>query len=372
MKISRIIFAIVALELSVNYAFRLADATLKDAFKNDFDIGVALNARQFSGLDPKAHALIRQQFNSISPEDALKWRSVHPARGKYTFDVADKYVEFGVKNGLGIVGHTLIWHSHTDPWISVNEKGEQLNRDEMLHVMKEHITTVMGRYRGKIKGWDVVNEAFNEDGTYRNSKWHEIIGEDFIVKAYEYAHEADPSAELYYNDYNLFKPAKRAAVVKLLKKLKEKNIPLKGVGEQGHYYLQTPTVAEVEAAVLDLASTGYPVSITELDVNVLPKPAGQLTAEVSATLAYDEKWNPYVKGLPDTTARKLAHKYSTLFAMFHKHRDKIARVTFWGLTDGDSWLNGYPIKGRTNYPLLFDRDYQPKRPVFDDVVRVVK
>ncbi|MFD2866745.1 endo-1,4-beta-xylanase [Mucilaginibacter antarcticus] len=344
--------------------------TLKEAFKGAFYAGVAINRRQIQGADTKGRELIATQFNSISPENDLKWSSIHPKKEAYNFKPADDYVDFGLKNRMFIVGHTLVWHQQTPAWVYNSESGNKLSRDELLKVMEDHITTVVGRYKGKIGGWDVVNEAFNDNGTFRKSDWHDIIGDDFIEKAFEFAHKADPKAELYYNDYNLYVPKKREAVVSLIKRLQAKNIPVTAVGEQGHYGLNSPAVNQVEASIIAFTATGASVNITELDINVLPNANQQINADLGNTADYQAKYNPYAAGLPDTIATQLANRYAALFAMFYKHKAVISRVTFWGLTDGDSWLNGWPIRGRTNYPLLFDRAYNIKQPVFDAVVKV--
>jgi endo-1,4-beta-xylanase len=213
----------------------------------------------------------------------------------------------------------------------------------------------------------VVNEAFNEDGTYRPSKWYSIIGEDFIEKAFEYAHAADPKADLYYNDYNVYKTAKRVGILKLVKKLQAANIPIVAVGEQAHYNLSNPPVTEVENVITDFAALHIITNFTELDVSVLPDKGTDMTADVSTKETYNAKYNPYTSGLPDAVLQDLAQRYAELFKVFVKHSDDVSRVTFWGLTDGDSWLNDFPMPGRTNYPLLYDRKYNEKTALFTAV-----
>jgi endo-1,4-beta-xylanase len=225
----------------------------------------------------------------------------------------------------------------------------------------------VGRYKGKIDSWDVVNEALNEDGTLRQSPWMKIIGEDYIVKAFQFAHVADPNAQLNYNDYNLETPAKRKGAIALVKKLQAAGIPIAVVGDQGHMHLDSPSVAEEEVAITELAATGVKVAITELDIDVLPKTWGQ-TADVSLNIKLDPKLNPYPNGLPDDVQQRLAKRYADIFAVYWKHRDVINRVTLWGVTDGDSWLNDWPVQGRTSYPLLFDRNGKPK-PAFNAVLK---
>jgi endo-1,4-beta-xylanase len=329
--------------------------TLKAAYQGIFKIGAAVNQAQFEERDPLANPIIAAQFNTISPENALKWESLHPRADGFDFAAADKYVAFGEKNKMFIVGHCLIWHSQTPRWVFQNDKGEPLTRDALLARMQDHIKTVVGRYKGRVNGWDVVNEALNEDGTMRQSPWYRIIGEDFLVKAFQFAHEADPRAELYYNDYSLENEAKRKGAVALIKKLKDSGAAISGVGLQGHLRIDWPS-AKVEAETIEaFAALGVKVHITEFDVDVLPRTQRQNSADVSATAAGNAASNPYVAGLPGEMQQALAKRYAELFHVFVQHRSAIARVTFWGVTDGGSWLNNFPTRGRTNYPLLFDR-----------------
>jgi endo-1,4-beta-xylanase len=340
---------------------------LKDYFKKDFLIGVAIRRNYTDGSDLEAQKLIIEQFNCISPENDLKWGPLHPKSGVYRFDNADQYVDFGVKNHMTIIGHTLIWHSQSPDWIFKDDQDQQISREVLLKRMQEHIETVVGRYKGKIKGWDVVNEAFNDDGSFRNTKWKTIIGEDYIEKAFEFAQKADPDCELYYNDYNLYNPAKRASVLKLVKRLQAKHINIKAVGEQGHYHLDQPKISSIENILADFKALGVAVNFTELDIDVLPRAGRGITAEVSASAGYESKYDPYKNGLPDTVTLQLAKRYQSIFNLFIKYRKMVSRVTFWGLTDGASWLNNFPVRGRTNYPLLFDRNYQIKEKVYKAV-----
>jgi endo-1,4-beta-xylanase len=337
-----------------------AQTTLKAVFKNDFLIGVALNESQFTGGNTKAAALVREQFSSISPENALKWESVHPRPDQYDFSAADRYVEFGRTNGMFIVGHTLVWHSQTPGWVFQDGRGNPADRDTLLARMSNHITTVVGRYRGKIGGWDVVNEALNEDGTLRDSPWRKIIGDDYMLKAFQFAHAADPQAELYYNDYSLENSPKRKGAVNLIKKLQAQGVSVAAVGLQGHYKMDWPTPAQVDETLTAFSALGVKVAITELDLNLLPSPTKSQAAEVSMNFALRAELNPYTNSLPEAVQQQLAQRYAGLFTAFVKHHDAVNRVTFWGVTDGDSWLNNWPVKGRTAYPLLFDRDCRPK------------
>lgn len=354
-----------------------ADAaqTLKSAYAGHFRVGAALNANQFSGVDAKGAALTKSQFNTISPENVLKWEVVHPQLATFDFSQSDKYVEFGEANGMFVIGHTLVWHSQTPRWVFQDADGKPLTRDALLARMHDHISTVVGRYKGRIKGWDVVNEALNEDGTLRKSQWQTIIGDDFIAKAFQFAHEADPAAELYYNDYNLEYPAKRKGAAELVKKLKAQGITITAVGSQAHDKLFLPSsVAGHDTTIAVLGALGVKVNITELDVDVLPAATQNRTADVSLSVqqqAGANAANPYAAGLPDSVQRALTKRYTDLFAVFLKHPGVVDRVTFWGVGDGDSWLNNWPMRGRTSYPLLFDRQDQPK-PAFEAVMNLAR
>ena len=222
------------------------------------------------------------------------------------------------------------------------------------------IRTVVGRFRGRIRGWDVVNEALNDDGTLRRTPWLTILGEDYLAQAFRFAHEADPDAELYYNDYALENAAKRRGALELVRRLRAQGVPVTGVGLQGHNRMDWPTLAQQDSAIVAFAALGVRVMITELDIDVLPRP-GESVADL----------NPYRAGLPDSVQRALAQRYVDLFTVYLRHAGDISRVTFWGVADGDSWLNNWPVPGRTNYPLLFDRQRRPK-PAFDAVIGVTR
>jgi endo-1,4-beta-xylanase len=348
-----------------------ASATLKDAFKKDFLVGAAINQNQFFERDARGVPIITSQFNSITPENVLKWESVHPEPNKYNFESPDRYVAFGEKHHMFIIGHTLVWHSQTPRWVFQDDKGNPVDRETLLGRMRDHIHTVVGRYKGRIKGWDVVNEALDEDGTLRQSPWMKIIGEDYLRKAFEFAREADPNAQLYYNDYSLENEAKRNGAIELIKRLKARGVPIFAVGLQGHDKMDWPTVEQQDATIIAFAKLGIKVNVTELDIDVLPSAAQNRGADITLNVELQAKLNPYANGLPDSVQEALAKRYADLFGVFVRHGDVIERVTFWGVTDGDSWLNGWPVRGRTSYPLLFDRNGQPK-PAFDAVIRTAR
>lgn len=360
--------ATMALTLFATTGCVTAQPTLKEAFKDKFLIGAALNQKQFTEQNATQTALIKQQFNSITPENVMKWEAIHPEPDRYDFAPADRYVTFGEKNSMAIIGHTLVWHSQTPRWVFEDGKGGPADRATLLARMSNHIHTVVGRYQGRIKGWDVVNEALNEDGSMRQTPWLKIIGEDYLVKAFEFAHAADPKAELYYNDFSLENEPKRNGAVALIKKLQAAGAKVTGIGTQTHAKMDWPSPQLIDDTLTAFGKLGVQVMVTELDVDLLPARSRDRSADVSRRDNADPALNPYANGLPEAKQQELAKRYGEIFAIYMKHADKISRVTFWGVTDGDSWLNDWPIRGRTSYPLLFDRSSQSK-PAFDAVMQ---
>lgn len=342
---------------------------LREAYKDLFLIGAAVNRDEVTGKSPKAEAILRTHYNTLTAENDMKWGGLQPREGVFTFDAADRYVEFGQTHGLAVIGHTLVWHSQTPDWVFKGPDGKPASRELLLKRMETHIKTVVARYRGKIKGWDVVNEAISDgEGVLRISPWLEIIGDDFLLKAFQFAHEADPAAELYYNDYSLEGSSKREKALQVLQKLKSRGARITGVGLQGHYGLKWPSVSEIDRTIADFAGLNLKVMITELDVDVLPSAWKDMSADIGKNYAADPKLNPYAEGLPAAKQAELARRYADVFAVYTKHRKNITRVTFWGVADGGSWLNNWPVKGRTSHPLPFDRAFQPK-PAFDAILR---
>ncbi len=393
--------------LSVAAAARATDAlTLKDAYRDSFYVGVAINRTIATGSAVRADnvnrhqeqvdkdvALVKEQFNQISPENDLKWQLIQPREGSngYVFGPADAYINFGLSNHMYIVGHTLVWHGQTPNWVFAatnqplvvtdgssntvtNMKGAGTNtpggprfgrgsfsgprasREELLQRMHDHITTVVGRYKGKVKVWDVVNEAVADNGTniLRNSLWLQIIGPDFIAKAFQYAHEADPDAILRYNDYGLEGATKRLKFIALIKSLQQQGVPVMAIGSQTHVNVSSPSFEAEDEALTELATLGLPIHITELDVNGSQGGQRSTGADVANNAATTQG------GLVDNANQRLANQYASLFRAFLKHRDSVKVVTLWGVNDGVSWRAG----GR---PLLFDGNDQPK-PAFDAVV----
>lgn len=332
--------------------------SLQKTYKDNFYIGAAINDGQINGTDTLAISVLKSDFNTITPENIMKWMYVHPEPDTFYFDMTDKYVALGEKNNMHIVGHTLVWHSQIAPFMN-----EVKDSAVMVKYIENQVNTIVGRYKGKINTWDVVNEALNEDGTLRESIFLEVIGDSYIDQTFQLAAKADPDAELVYNDYNLWKPKKRAGVVRLVKELQANGTKIDGIGMQAHYSLEGPSIEDIENSIIAYAELGLKVSFTELDVTVLPNPWDLNGAAVEQSYEQyegDVKMDPYRSELPQEMQQKLANRYEELFNLFLKHQDKISRVTFWGVNDGASWLNNWPINGRTNYPLLFDRDFQQK------------
>ncbi len=340
----------------------VAVTSLKQAYQKDFLIGTALNAGQIEEKDASAAALVPQQFNALTPENIMKCVVIHPEWDRYDFTLADKLVDYGRKYNIPVFGHTLIWHSQLAPFVSKIQ-----SRDSLQTFFNSHLTTIAARYDGNVKGWDVVNEALEEDGSLRKSIFLNKLGPDYIVEAFRLAQKAAPNTELYYNDYNIEQPKKRAGAIALIKKNQAAGVRIDGVGIQGHWRSYNVPLKEIEESIIEFAALGVKVMFTELDLGVLPNPWESDAADVNLKAEYSAKMNPYTAGLPDSVAVMQAKSYSDLFKLFLKHKDKISRVTFWGVNDGQSWLNGWPIAGRTNYPLLFDRNFKPK-PAFDAVL----
>lgn len=368
MNIKAIILTILLVSVLVGCVSQCkAENDLKTALNDDFLIGVAVSDYQSSGNDSLASALVEKHFNSVVAENCMKSVFVQPQQGVFDFEAADRFVSFGEKYNQFIVGHTLIWHSQAPSWFFVDEKGRDVSREELISRMKNHIETLVKRYKGRIHGWDVVNEAIEDDGSYRENKFYQIIGEEYIELAFRMAREADRDVELYYNDYNMVKPSKREGVAKMIRNLQLKGISVDGIGIQGHFTMGFPALDDLEKSIEYYANLGCKVMISELDVSVLPNP-WESSAEVTLNFEYNEQSDPYRNGMPQDVSDALDQRYLDLFTLFMKHSDKISRITLWGINDANSWKNDWPIVGRTDYPLLFNRDYQPK-PVVDMIIQ---
>ena len=319
--------------------------------------------------DANVAGLVVQQFGHVTPEYEMFPQFLHPEPDQFTFERADAVVDFAAKNNLPVVGHMLVWGNFTPDWMFKDAGGKPLPREAGLANLRAHIEGVMRHYAGKISEWHVVNEALSDDaGQYlRDTPARQSIGDDYLIQAFKIAREVAPGATLIYNDYNIENPDKLKKTLRLLGELKAAGAAADAVGIQGHWLIDHPPVDQIDAALVALKGAGYPVLITELDVDVLPRPTAG--ADLDNILETGE--NPYPDALPPDMQKRLADRYAAVFAVLAEHADDIGRVTFWGVDDGQSWLNGFPVKGRTNHPLLFDRDLKPK-PAFSAVVRALE
>lgn len=334
----------------------LAEKGLKDHFSEYFMMGVAVAPSSLKGDEAQ---LILQHFQSITPENAMKPGPIHPEKDRYNWKDADAIVDFAQRHNLKVRGHVLCWHEQTPAWFFVDDNGKEVSKEVLLKRLKEHITAVVTRYKGKIYAWDVVNEviADEDDRFYRDTPWYRICGDEFIAKAFEYAHEADPDAILFYNDYNSEIPARRDKICKLVKDLKDKDVPVHGVGLQGHWNIYNPSEKELKDALEAYSKLGVEVQITELDVSIYP---------------WEKKPRPRKDGEKDELTAELEQKqidfYKMAFRLLRDHKESVTAVTFWNISDRSTWLDNYPVRGRKNYPLLFDVNLKPKK-VYWEVVK---
>jgi len=325
------------------------DKGLKDYYKDYFTIGAAVSPQ---GLKrPEEAALIIKEFGSMTPENAMKMGPIHPREDEYNWRDADSIVAFAKQHHLKIRGHNLLWHSQAPRWLFIDSSHtppDTVSKELLYTRLKEHITTVVTRYKDAIYAWDVVNEAISDNPNeyFRNSVWYKICGEEFMAKAFEYAHEADPKALLFYNDYNEIIPSKRANIIKMVKGLKDAGVPIDGVGLQGHWSIQDIRSGEVDSTLNDFSKLGLKIQITELDLKV--QPSGNNPARRDTTTGY-------------TAEREdlQTEKYAMIFDLFRKYKNVISGVTFWNVSDKYSWLDRRG--GGKAYPLLFDTTYQRKK-----------
>lgn len=343
---------------------------LAAAYRKDFRIGVAVSNQALEGKADAQLELIAREFNCVTPENAMKWGVIRPDGVNWQWERADRLVDFANQHRMDVLGHTLVWHSQVPGSIFTDADRKPLTRDALLAKMHEHIDTLVGRYRGRVWAWDVVNEAIDEGNGWRRSQWFNIIGEDFMEQAFRFAHAADRKARLLYNDYNMHNPQKVEFLAKVLRGYLDRGVPISGVGTQSHVGLGYPDLEQWERSIATFADMGLKVHITELDVDVLPTPA-DTGADVANRAAYSAQMDPYRDGLPDEVQQKLADRYEQLFRILLKYRKSVERVTFWGLHDGISWKNDFPVRGRTNYPLLFDRQMQHK-PAYDRLMKLAQ
>ncbi|GMK46744.1 beta-xylanase [Paenibacillus glycanilyticus] len=315
---------------------------LRSVYKDYFDIGAAVNLTTIESQKE----LLTAHYNSVTAENDMKFESVHPSEEAYTFEAADKIADFAAANGMKLRGHTLVWHNQTPDWVFQNANGAPVDRETLLARMKSHIDTVVGRYKGIVYCWDVVNEVIEDkSGVWlRESKWLNLAGEDFIAKAFEYAHAADPKALLFYNDYNECNPEKRDKIIRLVQSLQAKQVPIHGIGLQGHWNLNGPSLAEIREAIERYAATGLKLQVTELDISVFD---------------HDDKRTDLTEPTADLLERQ-AERYGEIFELFREYKEAITAVTFWGAADDYTWLDNFPVRGRKNWPFVFDAKHEPK------------
>lgn len=365
-----------------------AQETLKDAYAPYWRMGMSVNqwevaaekeiSKKFDytgGIRADQTAdfpIIEKHFGWLVAENCMKCEVIHPEEGVYDFTLADQLVDLARARGLHVIGHCLVWHSQCAKWFFVDDEGKQVTPEVLKKRLRDHIFTILGHFRGRVEGWDVVNEAFNDDGSFRRSKFYEILGEDYIPLAFQYAHEADPTVELYYNDYSMNKPSKCDGVVNFFRPLVAKGLPIDAIGMQGHLVLgEEDYVAQYERSIKAITSIGLKTQFTELDLSVLPNPHGFSGANVGSRAEYREQLNPYTKGLPDSVQQQADDLWLSLFKMLLPYKDDVLRMGFWCLNDGNSWRNGFPVRGRTDYATLFDRQNQPK-PTVQKLIDLVK
>jgi endo-1,4-beta-xylanase len=360
-----------AVTLLAPTGFRMAlhaSPMLREAAKGLFTMGVGVHDR--IPERPADWPLLLAQFSSVTPENCLKPDPVQAIEGKFNFTRADAFVDFARSRNLDVVGHCLVWakDDRTPPWF-FRDGTNSAGREVLLARMKTHIETVAGRYRGRIALWDVVNEALDDGTNYlRPSGWSAACGEEFIVKAFEFAHAADPGALLVYNDYHNELPAKRAKLIRLARTLRERNAPLHAIGLQGHYEIDRVPLDDLEATFLAMRELGLKVVVSELDIDVIPR--GRWWADNGKYRDELARLDPYREGCPPEILQRQAEQYGQLFEVFRRYSDVIIRISFWNLHDGQSWLNDFPWK-RVNHPLLLDREGKPK-PAFDAVIRALE
>ena len=333
--------------------------SLRERFARSFEVGTCVGGTLPASLRADELALLERHFAVLTPENCMKPGPTHPERGRFEFAAPDALVGFAEAHRMAVVGHCLCWHQQSPPWLFASGLG----REAALAQLREHIHGVAGRYRGRLQGWDVVNEAIAEEGEYlRDTPALRAIGPDFVRQAFELAREADPGARLYYNDYDIERPAKRQRTLRLLRELLASGARVDGVGIQGHWILDQVPFDDIRAAIRDYAALGLTVMITELDIDVVPRVGG---ADVGARPDGPAP-DPYREGCPEDVLARQAEQYARLFEIFCEPSSRVSRVSLWGLHDGASWLNYWPSK-RTNHPLLFDRNCRPK-PAFRALV----
>ncbi|WP_440111694.1 endo-1,4-beta-xylanase [Paenibacillus sp. QZ-Y1] len=316
--------------------------SLHSAYASQFKIGAAVHTKMLQSEGE----FITKHFNSITAENQMKFEEIHPEEDRYTFKAADEIVDFAVNKGIAVRGHTLVWHNQTSKWVFQDASGNPASRELLLSRLKQHIDTVVGRYQGQIYAWDVVNEAIEDktDLIMRDTPWLQLIGEDYLLQAFNMAHEADSEALLFYNDYNETDPIKREKIYNLVRSLLDQGAPVHGIGMQGHWNIHGPSIEEIRLAIERYASLDVQLHVTELDLSVFryEDRRTDLTAPTSEMAELQEQ------------------RYEEIFRLFREYKSSITSVTFWGGADNYTWLDNFPVRGRKNWPFVFDQQRQPK------------
>lgn len=318
---------------------------------------------------------IVENFNWVVAENCMKCEVIHPQEGVYDFTLADQFVNKAKAAGLKVQGHCLIWHSQCAPWFHYDKDGKLVSPEVLKQRMREHIYTIVSHFKGRVNAWDVVNEAFEDDGTPRKSLFWQILGTDYIPLAFQYAHEADPSIQLFYNDFSMNKPTKVEGVANFFRPLIQQGLPVTAIGMQGHMIMEdnvnNSVIKQYEHSIETIASLGVPTFFSELDLSVLPNPFGFSGANISDKFAYRPEMDPYKNGLTREQEARMEQFWIDFYKMLIPHHKDILRVNFWCLNDANSWRNDFPIKGRTDYATLFDRQNK-RKPVVDQLIELVK
>lgn len=351
-------FAITVICLILCFHIHAQDKGLKDYFKKDFTIGVAVSPR---ALKTDEAILITKEFNSMTPENAMKMGPIHPFENQYNWAGGDSIAAFAKRNNMKLRGHCLCWHNQTPRWLFFDSStNQQVTKEVLLKRLKDHITAVVTRYKDVIYAWDVVNEVISdkEDEYFRPSLWYQICGEEFVAKAFQYAHEADPKAILFYNDYNEINAVKRQKIIRMVKDLQSKGIPINGIGLQGHWAINEPSKEQLDQTLKDFSALGLQLQVTELDISVYPKEhtARERKPSDSDTVFSAEKESKQIE------------VYKNCFELFKKYKKRITSITFWNISDRGSWLDNFPVRGRKDYPLLFDAQLKPKK-VYWEIIK---
>jgi endo-1,4-beta-xylanase len=354
-------------------ALPLHAQSLAEAYRDYWYTGVSVNQWEVEGDQESHWDVITKNFNWVVAENCMKCEVIHPQEGVYDFTLADKFVDKAKAAGLKVQGHCLIWHSQCAPWFHFDKDGKLVSREELKKRMREHIYTIVSHFKGRIDAWDVCNECFEDDGSPRKSLFWQILGTDYIPLAFQYAHEADPNVQLFYNDYSMNKPTKVEGVANFFRPLIEQGLPVTAIGMQGHMILEDAKelLPQYDHSIKTIAALGVPTFFSELDLSVLPNPYGFSGANVSDRFTYTPEKDPFKEGLTKEKEAEINQFWVDFYKMLIPHKDNILRVNFWCLNDANSWRNDFPIQGRSDYATLYDRQNQPKG-MIQKIINLVK